>query len=103
MARRVGNDELALVGREISVRNVDRDALLPLVLEPIGKQREIDFLAGRPVARTVLLDGRKLILVDHLRFIEQPPDQRALAVIYAPASDKPEQLLALVLREVFVD
>ena len=37
MARAVGDDELALVGREVPVRDVDRDALLTLGLEAIDE------------------------------------------------------------------
>ena len=51
----------------------------------------------------VLLDRGELIFVDHLRFEEQPADERALAVIDAAAGDEAQQLLALVLREVVVD
>ena len=103
VAGRVGDDELPLVGREITVGDVDRDPLLPLVLEAVGEEREIDFAAGRAVAARVFLDRGELILVDHLRLVEEPADQRALAVVHAAAGDEPQQLLALVLREIFVD
>ena len=39
VARRVGDDVLARVGREEAVRDVDRDALLALRLEPGREQR----------------------------------------------------------------
>ena len=35
--------------------------------------------------------------------IEEPPDERALPVVDAAAGDETQELLALVLREVFVD
>src|SRR5690606_8441608 len=101
--RRVGNDELALVGREVAIGHIDRDSLLPLVLEAVGKQREIDLAARSTVARGVLLNRGELIFIDHLRLVKEPPNQRALAVIDAPAGNKPQQLLALVLRQVLVD
>ena len=99
----VGDDELPLVGGEVAVGDVDRDPLLPLVLEAVGEEREIDLVARRAVAARVLLDRGELVFVDHLRFVEQPADERALAVVDAPAGDEPQQLLALVLCEVFVD
>ena len=43
VARRIGDDEFAFVRREIAVRDVDRDPLLPLVLQAIGEQRQVDF------------------------------------------------------------
>ena len=49
VARRVGDDELALLGREEAVGDVDGDALLALGLEPVDEQREVDVLAGRAV------------------------------------------------------
>ena len=46
VARRVGEDELPPRGREIAVRDVDRDALLALGLQAVGEQREIDRPGG---------------------------------------------------------
>ena len=40
VTRRVGDDELALVGREVAVGDVDGDALLALGLEAVGEQRK---------------------------------------------------------------
>ena len=47
VARRVGDDELALVGREEAIRDVDRDALLALGRQAVDQQREIEFAALR--------------------------------------------------------
>ena len=47
---RVGDDERAARGREIAVGDIDRDALLALVFEPVEQQREIDVVAGRAEA-----------------------------------------------------
>jgi hypothetical protein len=40
--RRVGENELPPRGREVPVGDVDRDALLPLGLEAVGEEREVD-------------------------------------------------------------
>ena len=86
MAGRVGDDELALVGGEIAIGDVDRDALLALGLQAVGEQREIDLAgAGRADLGRVLLDGRELILVDHLGVVEQPADEGDL-----PSSTLPQ-------------
>ena len=37
-----------------------------------------------------LLDGFELVLEDGLAVVQQPPDQRALAVVYAACRDEPE-------------
>ncbi len=90
--RGVGDDELAPVGGEIAVGDVDGDALLALRLEAVGEQGQIDASRGAE-AHGVALDGGELILVDHPRVVEQAADERALAVVHAPARQKAQQLL----------
>ncbi len=74
---RVGDDEFALVGREEAVGDVDRDALLALGREAVDQQREVELAALRADFLRVGLERRELVLEDHLRVVEQPPDQRA--------------------------
>jgi hypothetical protein len=66
VARRVGDDELALRRREIAVRDVDRDALLALGLEAVGQQREVELVADRALVlrarqRGQLVDSTALL------------------------------------------
>ena len=96
VARRVGDDELALVGREEAVGHVDRDALLALGGEAVDQQREVEFAALRADFLRVRLERRELVLEDHLRVVQQAADQRALAVVDAAAGDEPQQALVLV-------
>ena len=77
VTRGVSDDELALVGREVAVGHVDRDALLALRLEAIGQQRKIRLVALRSGA-----DGCHLVLEDHARVVEDAPDQGRLAVVH---------------------
>jgi hypothetical protein len=87
--RRVGEDELALRGREVAVGHVDRDALLALRLEAVGEQGEVD-----QADATVLRGGLHrvdLILVHRLRIVQQPPDQRALPIVHAAGGADAEQ------------
>ena len=56
-----------------------------------------------PCVARVALDRGELILVDHLGFVEQLADERALAVVDAAAGQEAQQLLVLVLLEVGVD
>ncbi|CAI8309132.1 MAG: Uncharacterised protein [Flavobacteriia bacterium] len=44
VARRVGNDELSLWGREVAVGHIDRDPLFPLVPQSVGEQAQIHML-----------------------------------------------------------
>ena len=45
----------------------------------------------------------ELVLEDHLGIVQQPPDQRRLAVIDAAAGDEAQHRLVLVLVEIGVD
>ena len=101
--RRVRDDELPLLGREVSVRHVDRDSLFPLGSESVHQQGEVGLASLGSVLLAVALDGRELILVDPLRVVEQSPDERALAVVDAAAGEEAQQSLPLVACEVFVD
>ena len=98
VARRVGDDELALLGREEAVGDVDGDALLALGGEAVDQQREIDPLALRAVALAVAFERRELVVEDQLGVVEQPPDQGRLAVVDAAAGDEAQQLLGFLLR-----
>ena len=100
---RVGDDELAPVGREEAVGDVDRDALLALGREAVEQQREVELAALRADLLRVGLERRELVLEQHLRLVQQPADQRALAVVDAAAGDEAQQALALVRLQVGED
>ncbi|RMV89929.1 hypothetical protein ALP03_102740 [Pseudomonas amygdali pv. tabaci] len=103
MARCIGNDELALGRGEISIGNIDSDALLPLGLQTIHQQRQIDVIAGGAGLLRVPGDGFKVIFIDHLRVMQQTPDQRALAVIDVATGKKAQHFLAFVLAQIGED
>ena len=102
VARAVGDDVLALLGVEIAVGDVDRDALLALGLQAVHQQREVHLAgAGRAPLAAVARDRRELVLEDLLRVVQDAPDQRALAVVDAAAGDEAQEALRLVtLQEV---
>jgi hypothetical protein len=89
VAGRIGQDELAPRRREVAVRDVDGDPLLALGPEAIGEQGEID-RPGGPVLRR-LFDRLHLVLVDRLRVVQQPADERALPVVDAAGGAGPQQ------------
>ena len=64
MARRIGDDELALCAGEEAVGDVDGDALLALGREPVHEQRQVELLALRAEAAAVAAQGLELVLVD---------------------------------------
>ena len=47
--------------------------------------------------------GRQVVLEDQLRVVEQPADERALAVVDTPAGDETEHRLGVVALQVGID
>ena len=94
---------LRFSGREKAIGDIDGDALLTLRREPVDQQRKVDVLPLRPDALRIRLQRRQLILEDHLGIIQQPTDQRGLAIVDAAAGDEPQQALVLVLIEISGD
>ena len=56
-----------------------------------------------PTRLRIRLERRELILEDHLRVVQQPPDQGGFAVVDRSAGDEAQQALVLVLLEIGVD
>ena len=90
VARGVRDDELAARGREVAVGDVDRDALLALGAQAVGQQREVGVVVAAVAAD--LLDRRELVAEQRLGVVQQPPDERALAVVDRAGGREPEQL-----------
>ena len=101
--RRIGDDELALLSVEEAVGDVDRDALFALCGQTIDEKGEVDLRSLGADLLAVRLEGFQLILEDHLAVIEQPPDQRRLAIIHRPAGDEAQHGLMLVRFKIGVD
>ena len=93
VAGRVGDDELALVGREIAIGDVDGDALLALGGEAVDEQREIEFLALRAVLLRVLFERFEQIVLREAGVVKHPADQRRFAVVDRTAGDESQQRL----------
>lgn len=85
----VGQDEGAPRGREVTVGDVDRDALLPLGPQAVGEQRQVG--AGEAALVADPLDGVELVGEDRLGVEEQPPHQSGLAVVDRSGGGQPEQ------------
>ena len=58
MSRRVGNDKLALFGREITIRHINGNALLTFRLQAINQQRQVHLLTSRANLFRVIFNGR---------------------------------------------
>jgi hypothetical protein len=89
MAGRVGDDELAPLGVEIAVRDVDGDALLALGFKAVGEEGEIDPF---PAATFVIaLRSRHLIFKRSARVDKETTDQGGLPVVDAARSNEPKK------------
>ena len=103
VARRVGHDELAPLGGEEAVGDIDGDALLPLGRQAVDQEREVELAALGADLLRVGLQRRQVVFEDQLRVVQQPADQRALAVVDAAAGDEAQHRLVLVGVEVGID
>ncbi len=66
----VGNDELALGGREVTVGDINGDALLALGLQAVDQQRQVDIVTGGADLLRIAGDGLQMIFVDHLGVVQ---------------------------------
>ena len=86
----VGDDELAPRRLEVAVGDVDRDPLLALGAQAVGQQRQVEVAVAAPLGG--LDDVLELVLEDRLGVVQQPPDQRRLAVVDRAGRRDPQQL-----------
>ncbi len=91
MAGRVGDDERPPRRGEIAVGDVDGDALLALGLQPVEQQREIDVGAGGAVLLGVAFERGEMVVEDEVLFVQQPADQRRLAVVDRASGKQPDE------------
>ena len=86
----VGDDELAPGRREVAVGDVDGDALFPLGAQAVGQQGQVGVVLAPVPAGP--LDRLQLIGEDRLGVVEQPPDQRPLAVVDRAGRREPQDI-----------
>lgn len=94
----VGNDEAAQLGGKEAVGDVNRDALLTLRLQAVDQQREIEIAAGGANRPALGRQRVELIVEQRLGIVEQPADQRALAVVDAAASDETQGRAIILIQ-----
>ena len=75
----VGDDEFPLGRGEVAVRDVDGDALFPLGAQAVGHQRQVGVVVSALLGGA--LDRGQLVFHDGLGVVQQPADQRGLAVV----------------------
>src|SRR5262245_21876679 len=73
----------------MAVGDIDGDVLLPLGAKTVDQPGEVDLAVAVPQAGR--RHGRDLIVKGRLGVVEQPPDQRALAIIDAARRRQPQQ------------
>ena len=92
----VGDDELAVVGREIAIGHVDGDALLALGFQAIEQKGVIDVVARVAHPLAVALQGVQLVLINLLAIEKKSANQGRLAVIDGASREETEQILLFV-------
>jgi len=91
----VRDDELAARRREVAVRDIDGDALLPLGTQAVRQQRQVHLVVAP--STTGPLDGRELVLEDALGVEQQSPDEGALAIVHRPRGREAQQVHELAV------
>ena len=91
--RVVADDERARRCREVPIGNVDRDPLLAFRPQAVGDEGEVE--AFLPTALRRRRDRVDLVVEQALRVVEEPPDERALAVVDRSDGREPQQLARL--------
>ncbi len=94
VAGAVGEDERALAGGEVAVGHIDRDALLALGAQAVGEQREVEVAVRESALGRGALHLLELVGQDRLRVVQQPPDERRLAVVDGARRGEPEAAVA---------
>jgi len=103
MSGRIGHDEFSPVRGEKAIGNIDGNALLALSRQAVHQKRQVQIIALRSDFLGINFERGELILEDHFGFIEQTPDERALAVVHAAAGHEPQQTLVLVGLKILFD
>src|SRR5690606_7124712 len=79
-----------LRGREVAVRDVDGDALLAFGAEAIGEEGEVHF--SQALRRARALDADQRVFEHLLGVVQEPPDERALAVVHGAGGRDAEEV-----------
>ena len=90
MARGVRDDELAARRGEVTVSDIDGDALLTFGAEAVGQIGEIDLSAAGDVGGA--FQRFDLILHQRFRIVEQTADERGLSVVDGAAGVEAENI-----------
>ena len=99
----VGHDELAVLGGEEAVRDIDGDALLTFCGEAVDEEREVEFATLCADLLGIGLERGEMVLEHELRVVEQATDERGLAVVDRAAGDEAQHRLVFVLGEIGLD
>ena len=76
VSRSVGNDELAFVGGEVAIGNVNGDALFALRLQSVAEEGIVN-LSRTGISDTagITLEGRKLVFIEFFRVEKETTDE----------------------------
>jgi hypothetical protein len=85
----VRQDHVAPGAAQVAVGHVDGDPLLALGPETVGEEREVQ--GGPAAARRVQAQAGQLVLGQGAAVVQEPADERGLAVVHAAEGHDPEQ------------
>jgi len=97
VAGRVRDDEFPVRGAEVTVSDVNGDALLALGAQAVRQQGKINGSARAVDA--AFLHGVELVFIDRFAVVQQPADQSRFTVIHAARGGEAKELLMEFLLE----
>ena len=103
VSRSVGDDELAVVGREIAVGYVNGDTLFAFGFQTVEQQGIVDVLAGISYSFAVAFEGIQLVFVQFLTVEEQTADEGGFSVVYRTGCQEAQQVFLFVFLQKFLD
>ena len=89
VAGSVGDDEFPLGRGEVAVRDVDGDALFALGAQAVGHQSQVGVVVSAFLGGA--LDRGQLVFHDGLGVVQQPADERGLAVVDGSGGGQSQQ------------
>src|SRR6266581_1834717 len=100
---RMPSSEARKLWRRVCTRMPLRASTNSTATSAVDEQGEVEVVALGTHLLRIDFQRRELVLEEHFRFVEQPADHGALAVVHAAAGDEAQQSLALVGLEVGLD
>ena len=94
--RSVSNDKFAVIGREVTIGHINRNALFAFGLQPIQQQSIINVFSCITQPFTIAFQRIELVFIQFLAIEQQTPDQCRLSIVYRTCRQQTQQIFLFV-------